>query len=94
MSLLQQSRQAEISLDKANRSLDQSIRGYSLRVEQAKSDMRTMKNNLTEQRQRVADLQTVLSKFIINAPSDGMIIYKRDRMGAKRKVGSSISHMG
>jgi len=84
-------RQAEISLDKASRSLDQAIRGYSLRVEQAKSDMRTIKNNLSEQRQRVSDLQTVLSKFIINAPSDGMIIYKRDRMGAKRKVGSSIS---
>lgn len=84
-------RQAEISLDKATRSLDQSIRGYSLRVEQAKSDMRSMKNNLAEQRQRVSDLQTVLSKFIIYAPSDGMIIYKRDRMGAKRKVGSSIS---
>lgn len=84
-------RQAEISLDKANRSLDQAIRGYSLRVEQAKSDMRTAKTNLSEQRVRVSDLQTVLSKFIITAPSSGMIIYKRDRMGAKRKVGSSIS---
>ncbi len=84
-------RQAEIALDKANRSLDQSIRGYSLRVEQAKSDMRTAKTNLSEQKIRVSDLQTVLSKFIINAPSSGMIIYKRDRMGTKRKVGSSIS---
>jgi hypothetical protein len=84
-------RQAEISLDKATRSLDQSIRGYSLRVEQAKSDMRNIKNNLAEQRQRVNDLETVLAKFVINAPSAGMIIYKRDRMGAKRKVGSSIS---
>jgi len=84
-------RQAEISLDKANRSLDQSIRGYSLRVEQAKSDMRTAKTNLSEQRVKVNDLQVVLSKFIITAPSSGMIIYKRDRMGAKRKVGSSIS---
>jgi hypothetical protein len=84
-------RQAEISLDKANRSLDQSIRGYSLRVEQAKSDMRTAKTNLSEQKVRVGDLQTVLSKFVINAPSSGMIIYKRDRLGAKRKVGSSIS---
>jgi HlyD family secretion protein len=84
-------RQAEISLDKANRSLDQAIRGYSLRVEQAKSDMRTARTNLSEQRVRVSDLQTVLSKFIITAPSSGMIIYKRDRMGAKRKVGSSIS---
>lgn len=84
-------RQAEIALDKANRSLDQSIKGYSLQVEKAKSDMRTNKNNVAEQRQRVTDLQTVLSRFVIKAPSDGMIIYKRDRMGAKRKIGSSIS---
>ena len=84
-------RQAEISLDKASRTLDQAIRGYALRVEQAKSDMRTIKNNLSEQRTRVGDLQIVLSKFIITAPSPGMIIYKRDRMGTKRKVGSSIS---
>ena len=84
-------RQAEISLDKAKRSLDQAIRGYSLRVEQAKSDMRSMKNNFSEQKTRVSDLQTVLSKFVIKAPAAGMIIYKRDRMGVKRKVGSSIS---
>jgi multidrug efflux pump subunit AcrA (membrane-fusion protein) len=53
--------------------------------------MHTAKTNLSEQRVRVGDLQTVLSRFLITAPSSGMIIYKRDRMGAKRKVGSSIS---
>ncbi len=84
-------RQAEISLDKAKRSFDQNVRSYSLRVEQAKSDMRNIKNNLNEQRERVSDLKEVLSKFIVSAPSSGMIIYKRDRMGTKRKVGSSIS---
>jgi HlyD family secretion protein len=84
-------RQAEISLDKANRSLEQSIKGYSLRVEQAKSDMHTAKTNLSEQRVRVGDLKNVLLKFTVTAPSSGMIIYKRDRLGSKRKVGSSIS---
>ena len=84
-------RQAEISLDKAKRSLEQSIKGYSLKVEQARSDMKTIKFNLSEQRQKVADLQAVLSKFTISAPADGMVIYKRDRTNAKRKVGSSIS---
>jgi multidrug resistance efflux pump len=84
-------RQAEIALDRAARSLDQAIRGYALRVEQARSDMRNLRNNLAEQRQRVADLQDILSKFIISAPSDGMVIYKRDRTGAKRRIGSSIS---
>jgi hypothetical protein len=84
-------RQAEISLDKANRALDQSIRGYSLRVEQAKSDMRTNKHNLSDQQKRVSDLQTLLANFDIKAPSPGMVIYKRDRMGNKRKIGSTIN---
>jgi len=84
-------RQAEIALDKAKRSLEQSIRGYALRVEKEKRSMRNSKNNLAEQIERVNDLETLLSKFIITAPAPGMIIYYRDRMGAKRKVGSSVS---
>jgi hypothetical protein len=84
-------RQAEIALDKANRGLDQSIKNYSLRVEQAKSDMRTNKHNLSDQQRRVSDLQVLLSKFDIKAPSPGMVIYKRDRMGNKRKIASTIN---
>jgi multidrug efflux pump subunit AcrA (membrane-fusion protein) len=84
-------RQAEISLDQANRALEQSIKNYALRVEQAKSDMRTNKHNLSEQQMRVSDLQDLLSKFDIKAPSPGMVIYKRDRMGNKRKIGSTIN---
>ncbi|MFN8240345.1 MAG: HlyD family efflux transporter periplasmic adaptor subunit [Bacteroidales bacterium] len=84
-------RQAEISLDKAKRNLEQALRGYTLRVEQAKSDVRNQQRQISEQRQRVADIQKLLSRFIITAPSDGMVIYKRDRTGTKRKVGSSIS---
>jgi len=84
-------RQAEISLEKAIRSLDQSLRSYELKVEQAKSDMRTIKNQLSEQRQQVSDLQTLLAQFDIYAPADGMVIYKRDRTNTKRKIGSSLS---
>jgi HlyD family secretion protein len=84
-------RQAEIALDQANRGLEQAIKSYSLRVEQAKSDMRTNKHNLFEQQKRVRDLQDLLSKFDIKAPSPGMVIYKRDRMGNKRKIGSTIN---
>ena len=84
-------RQAEIALDKANRTLDQSVRAYTLRVEQSKSEMRNQRNQLSEQQQRVNDLQRLLAQFDITAPSPGMVIYKRDRMGTKRKVGSSIS---
>jgi hypothetical protein len=84
-------RQAEISLDKADRALDQAIKGYGLRVEQAKSDMRTNQKNLADQQIRVRDLKTLLEGFDIKAPSPGMVIYKRDRMGNKRKIGSTIN---
>jgi HlyD family secretion protein len=84
-------RQAEIALDKANRSLDQTIRSYSLRVEQAKSQTRTIRNKLSDQRDYVRDIQDLLLKFDIIAPSPGMVIYKRDRSGVKRKIGSSIN---
>jgi len=84
-------RQAEIALDKANRSLDQTRRSYSLRVEQAKSETRTNRNRLIDQREFVHDIQELLVKFDITAPSPGMVIYKRDRSGAKRKIGSSIN---
>ena len=36
-------------------------------------------------------MQEIIQKFIISAPSDGMVIYKREWGGAKRKVGSEIS---
>ena len=65
MSLLQQSGRLKFHSTRQQRSLDQSIRGYSLRVEQAKSDMRTMKNNLAEQQQRVSDLETVLQNLLL-----------------------------
>ena len=84
-------RQAEINLDKAKRTLDQMIRSYELRYQQSLSDIRNAENDIRDQRQRVKDLQDVLAKFTITAPSSGMVIYKKDRSGTKRKIGSSIS---
>jgi hypothetical protein len=36
-------------------------------------------------------MQDIIQNFVIKAPSDGMVIYKREWNGAKRKVGSEIS---
>jgi hypothetical protein len=84
-------RQAVINLDKAKRTLEQMQRSYELKYQQSISDIRNQESDLSDQRQRITDLQTVLAKFTITAPSGGMVIYKKDRMGTKRKIGSSIS---
>jgi hypothetical protein len=84
-------RQAAINLDKAKRTLDQLARSYELRYQQSLSDIKNQEQDIRDENQRVRDLQDVLAKFTITAPSSGMVIYKKDRSGTKRKVGSSIS---
>ncbi len=84
-------RQAEISLDKAKRTLDQKIKGYSLVVAQTLADLNHQKMHLTRETRLVNDLQSFLAKFTITAPASGMVIYKKDRNGTKRKAGSTVN---
>jgi len=84
-------RQNRINLDKATRAYEQAIKNYELKIQQSKADMRDAYYELEEQRQTVRDFQDVLEQFTVVAPAPGMVIYKREWSGEKRKVGSSIS---
>ena len=84
-------RQAEIALDKAKRALDQKIKSYSLYVAQSLADLNHQKMHLTRETRLVNDLQEFLSNFTIIAPASGMVIYKKDRNGNKRKAGATIN---
>jgi hypothetical protein len=84
-------RQAEIALDKAKRTLDQKIKGYTLYVAQSTADLNHQIMHLSRETRLVNDLQEFLSKFTIIAPASGMVIYKKDRNGNKRKAGSTIN---
>jgi multidrug efflux pump subunit AcrA (membrane-fusion protein) len=84
-------RGAVISLDQAKRNLEQLIKGYSLRKAQALVDIRQQKLQYTNEVTLVKNLQDFLAKFTIKAPSPGIVIYKTDWGGTKRKSGSSIN---
>ncbi len=84
-------RQARISLDKAQRSYEQAQSNYALKVKQAMADIRDTELQVAKQSRKVAEMQDIIRKFVITAPSDGMVIYKREWNGSKRKVGSEIS---
>ncbi|NLE35721.1 MAG: HlyD family efflux transporter periplasmic adaptor subunit, partial [Bacteroidales bacterium] len=84
-------RQARISLDKAERAYEQALSNYDLKVRQARADIRDTEIQVGKQRRKVTEMQEIIEKFIITAPSDGMVIYKREWNGSKRKVGSEIS---
>ncbi len=84
-------RQAEIALDKARRQLEQKKKAYSLRVAQTLSEINHLKLHVTRSTRLVNDLQDFLSKFTITAPSYGMVTYKKERNGTKRKAGSTVN---
>ena len=84
-------RQSRINLDKATRAYEQALKNYELKIQQAKADMRDALYELQEQRSTVKDMEDVLEQFTVTAPASGMVIYKREWSGEKRKVGSSIS---
>ena len=84
-------RSAEIALDKAQRTLEQLKRSYTQILSQNKADIINQTYWVNKNARRVKDLQEVLAGFTITAPSSGMVIYKKEWSGTKRKVGSMIN---
>ncbi len=84
-------RQAKIDLEKSQRAFEQANKNYVLKKQQAKASMRETVINLERTRRRGLELENVISKFTIYAPAAGMVIYKKEWGGQKRKVGSSIN---
>jgi hypothetical protein len=84
-------RKAKIDLDKTQRTLEQKKKSNELRLAQTLSEINQDKLHLARGTILVKDLQEFLAKFTITAPSPGMVIYKKDRNGVKRKVGSTVN---
>jgi HlyD family secretion protein len=84
-------RQAEIELDKAKRILEQKKRSYELTLAQNRTDIANQRLQISKVERRAQDLRELLTGFTIKAPSQGMVIYKKEWNGSKRKVGSSIN---
>jgi HlyD family secretion protein len=86
-------RQAEIELDKAQRVLEQRERNFIRRAAQARTDIYNQNYWVSRVSKRVKEFEDVLAGFTITAPSSGMVIYKKERRGGKRKIGSMINPM-
>ncbi len=84
-------RQAQLNVDKQERALEQARKNYSLRKAKALADIKTKRRLYNDGNELVTALQEFLSKFTIQAPSPGMVIYKEEFNGTKRKTGSQVN---
>ena len=84
-------RQAQLNVDKQERALEQAKKAYTLRKAKALADIKTKRRLYTDGEELVTSLQDFLAKFTIRAPSPGMVIYKEEFNGTKRKTGSQVN---
>lgn len=84
-------RQAQIELERATRAYKQAETNYDLRVQQSKAEIREAEINMARDRRSKEEMEAVLQRFDIFAPSGGMVIYKKDWSGQKRTAGSEIN---
>lgn len=84
-------RSAALSLDKAKRALEQGFKNYKLVYRETLSEIKQQKLKYENEVTLVKNLEEFLAKFTITAPGPGIVIYKSDWGGTKRKTGSSIN---
>jgi multidrug efflux pump subunit AcrA (membrane-fusion protein) len=84
-------RQAQINLDKATRAYEQAKYNYDLKVKQTFADMTSTNINMQRTLRSIEEMQDLIKKFDIYAPSPGMVIYQKEYNGSKRTVGSEIN---
>ena len=80
----------EINLEKLKRDLKEKKENYSIKKRQANAKMVEVGTEVSKNRNKLKDLNELLQGFTIYSDGDGMITYKKEWNGAKRKVGSSI----
>ncbi|MFC2087876.1 efflux RND transporter periplasmic adaptor subunit [Bacteroidota bacterium] len=87
-------RQAEIELEQTKRQLSQEIENYGLLVQKAEVRIKQRRVYVGRYQRRIDEINDVKEKMTLYAPSDGMVIYFKERDGSKRKKGTNLRLWG
>ncbi len=83
-------RQAELEVEKTKRTFEQEEKNYKLKLQQNKAKMAEVAASLSQAQTKYDRMTDLMKDFEVKAPKSGMLIYKKDWNGRKKKVGSSI----
>ena len=81
----------EIALEKLKRQYIVAQENYLIKVDQAKAKMVQAGTDVTKIKKQISELEELAKSFTIFSDQSGMLTYKKNWNGSKRKVGSSIS---
>lgn len=84
-------RSLEIKIEKTERDLKEKKADYFIKKKQANAKMIQVGNEVRKNEKRIKELKDLQKEFTISSDNDGMVTYIKERNGAKKKVGSTIS---
>lgn len=84
-------KQAEIELEKAKRAFQQAKENYKIKRRQNIAKMQEVSASLRKQQNELEGMLELQKAFVITAPEDGMLIYRKGWDGKPIKEGSQIS---
>jgi len=84
-------RQVKLDLEKTQRTYNQTLKNYSLKLQKARANMKEVAANLAKAQRKLDEFRKLKAAFVIKAPKAGMVNYKRGYDGKKQGVGAQIS---
>jgi RND family efflux transporter MFP subunit len=83
-------RRVAIELEKAEKNFEQKTLNYKTKVAQAATKVQIIGSDLAKAQNKLDQLNSLVAKFTIMAPEDGMLIYDKDWGGRKKGVGTEV----
>ena len=81
---------AELDYEKAERTLKQTEDNYKTKQIQAQTRMQIIGSDLTRMKNRMSQINDIMSQMDIMAPKNGMVIYDKLNDGRKKEIGISF----
>ena len=83
-------RMVKLEYDKAERSYDQAVANYEKQIALSVAKVIEKQSEFNKVQNELNDLKRLEEQFTIKAPAKGMVVYKREWNGQKRKVGDMV----
>lgn len=83
-------KEKKMELDRAEKKYNQAKENYQLQIQKAVAKVQAAEAEMSDDKRKLEFLEGLSQKFVITAPEEGMLIYKRDWRGNKIAQGGRI----
>jgi len=84
-------RQAQIELQRSMRTYEQAQRNFKLKLAKSQANMGDIQRAYNVSKERYDKMVKAVNAFVVQAPQDGMVVYRRNWDGSKQGIGATMN---